>query len=129
MSSKDFSELIGVSYEEMNCWDLTRSFYKKVFGLDLKHYYSDTPQDRDETQGLIYTNKGDFVRVESPVFGDIILISVLGLESHIAVYVGDGMLLHTGKRKGSVIDRLSHWDKVVVGYYRATGESVLNDYT
>ena len=107
----------------MNCWDLTRAFYSQVFDLELKHYYLDEPKDRSETQDLIYTNKGDVVKVQTPKFGDLVILRILGLESHIAVYLGEGRILHTSKRQGSVIDRLAKWDKVIVGYFRFPGEA------
>ncbi len=101
----------------MNCWDIARQFYKQVFNLDLKHISTD-PKDRYASQSLIFTNMGDFKRVEQPDFGDIILIKVKGIESHIAIYLGQGLMLHSSEKTGSVIDRTNIWDKTIVGYFR-----------
>lgn len=117
-SQGSFRFLIGVPYAESNCWEITRIFYDKVLGIKLSHYCHSAPDDKSEVEKLIYTNKGDFEKVESPKFGDIALIKILGVESHIAVYVGEGQLLHTSKRLGSHIDRVAKWDKVITGYYR-----------
>lgn len=121
-NSLDFTTLIGIPYAQLNCWELAREFYKRMFGIELKHYYegSDTP-NRDETRNLIYTNVGDFVHVKDnseAKFGDLILIRLLGVESHIGIYIGEGRFLHTNMGSGSVLDRLARWEKSIVGFYR-----------
>lgn len=114
----DYSKLIGVSYSELDCWGVVREWYKIVYGIELKHYYNEIPNNRDITNNLIYSNMGDFKRVISPEFGDIILIKLFGVESHIAVYLGEGKIIHTSKNTGCMVDRLSKWEKVVTGYFR-----------
>lgn len=118
-------DLVGVPYETMNCWDLARLFYKKTYGLELKHYYEDST-DRLTTQNLIYTNRSEFIKVDAPNYGDIILFKVRGIESHIGIFLGEGFFLHTTKATGSVIDRISRWDKVITGYYRPAKEGIVN---
>lgn len=123
VTSGDFSSLIGIPYEEKNCFDLTREFYRLVLGIELKHYFDGKDPGRDQTKALIYTNIGDFIKVEVPEFGDIVLIKLYGVESHIAVYVGGDKILHTLKGAGSLLDRLGRWDKNIVGFYRVRGDS------
>lgn len=117
--SRDYSKLIGIPYVECNCFDLAKKFYSEILGKDLKHYYDCVPERRSDVQNLIYTSKGDFDQVEVPEFGDIVLIKIEGLESHIAIFVGNNMILHTLKTTGmSVVDRLNRWNRVVTGFYR-----------
>lgn len=118
----DYSSLIGTSYEKLDCWGIAREFYFLVFGIELKRYYEDIPQNREITKDLVYSNKGDFKKVEVPKFGDLILIKIRGIESHIAIYLDESLILHTQHKIGCVVDRKSRWDKLIVGYYR-----VLND--
>lgn len=119
----DFSKLVGVPYSEKDCWQLVKAFYNLVFNTELKHYYKDTPPDLHVRKNLIYSNMGDFLEVKgTPKFGDIILLKVRGIESHIGVYVGEGRMLHTAIKTGSIIDRVSRWDKVIVGFYRLSEE-------
>lgn len=121
----EFSNLIGLEYEDYNCWDLARLFYIQVFAIDLKHYYQNkkkAEEDRKLTESLIYTNKGDFVRVEEPEFGDLITMKIRGLESHIGIYIGNGLMLHTDRIRGSHVDRLSRFDKMICGFYRVRGD-------
>ena len=113
----DLAKYVGIEYSEMNCWELTRLFYKDVFDIELKNIISD-PKDRKATENLIYSTKGEFKKIESPEFGDIILIKIRGIESHIAVYLGEGLMLHTSETTGSVIDRIDRWGKTITGYFR-----------
>lgn len=95
-------------------------FYKRVFNVALKRYYDEIPQNRDIAKSLIYSSMGDFTSVEEKdlQFGDLILIKMQGVESHIAVYLGDGRMLHTTIHSGCVIDRIHRWKHLIVGYYR-----------
>jgi cell wall-associated NlpC family hydrolase len=102
----------------MDCWQVAQEFYRLVFDIELKHYYQETPKNKDIKSNLIYSNKGDFIKVDSPVFGDLITIKIYGIESHIAVFLGNGKMLHTSDKTGCMIDSLSKWQKMVSGYYR-----------
>jgi cell wall-associated NlpC family hydrolase len=117
-----YSKLIGISYSELNCWDIAREFYLLTYGIELKRYYDDLPSSRDTTKNLIYTNIGDFIVVDNPEFGDIVLIKLFGVESHIAIYLGDGKMLHTSIALGSHIDSINKWKKLIVNYYRVVND-------
>lgn len=114
----DYSKLIGTPYNIQDCWGIAREFYRIVFNIDLKRYYDEIPQNRDIAKGLVYTNKGDFKEVSSPQFGDLILIKLFGIESHIAIYIDENTILHTQHRVGCNLDKLSKWKRLIVGYYR-----------
>lgn len=117
-STPDYSKLIGVPYSKMDCWRIAVEFYKIVFNHDLKNYYDEIPQNRDIAKNVIYSSMGDFTKVETPKFGDLILIRLYGIESHIAVYIDKDKILHTTDHSGCCIDRLARWEKLIVGYYR-----------
>lgn len=114
---QEYFDLIGVPYSTLDCWKLAQQFYLQVFGIELKHYCEGDPGDKSYVCGLIYTHQKDFVKVRAPKFGDIMTIKIMGVESHIAIYVDNGQILHTTKTTGCVIDRLARWDKLIVGYY------------
>lgn len=115
---KDFSSLIGIPYEEKDCWGIAVEWYRLVLGIELKHYYDEVPNDRTKANSLVYSSLGDFEKIETPKFGDIILIKLFGVECHIAIYLGEGKIFHTQRNVGSMVDRLSKWEKVITGYYR-----------
>lgn len=114
----NYSHLVGIDYESLNCWQLCVVFYKSIFGIDLKHYCEEFPKDKVQRKGIIYSNVGDFEPTDYPEFGALVLIKIRDIESHIAVYVGNGQILHTTEKMGSHVDLLSRWENTVSGYYR-----------
>jgi cell wall-associated NlpC family hydrolase len=117
-----YSEIVGRPYAELNCWEVAREFYRIEFGIELKHFPLEDSMDKKEIEKLIYSNQGDFDKVETPQFGDLILLKISGIESHIAVYLGAGKMLHTMISTGCVIDRVHKWDKTISGFYRLGGQ-------
>lgn len=115
----DFSKLIGTPYEQLDCWGVVREFYKLVFNLELKQYYEEVPETRDMARNIVYASMKDFEEVKGPrQFGDIFLIRLFGIESHIAVYLGNGTMLHTSKHSGCLIEKTVRWERLIVGTYR-----------
>lgn len=117
---KNYSNLLGIPYKEKDCWGIVVDFYRLVFNSELNRYYEAIPENRVEAKNLIYSSMGDFTKVDSEdkKFGDILLIKIFGVESHIAVYLGEGRILHTTSHSGCVIDRVDRWKHLIVGYYR-----------
>lgn len=115
------STYIGLPYETTDCFQLAQKFYIEQFEVQLKHYYSEMPEDRQEIENLIYSNVGDFDRVDSPEFGDLIILKILGIESHVGVYIGKDNFIHSVKVTGSCMDRLDRWKGRVTGFYRLKG--------
>jgi hypothetical protein len=119
--SKAYLNLVGTPYNDKNCWDIVLEFYRITYSLELKRYYDELPVSRNDAKSLIFTNLGDFSKVEDKdkSFGDIILLKLYGVESHVGVYLGDDLLLHTTFQSGCVVDRLLRWRHLIVGFYRA----------
>jgi cell wall-associated NlpC family hydrolase len=63
---------------------------------------------------------GDFKKIDEKEiqFGDIILIKIFGVDSHIGVYLGEDRMLHTTLHSGCVIERVLRWKHLISGYYR-----------
>lgn len=116
----NYIPLIGTPYEKQDCFGIVREFYKLSMGMDLKSYYTEIPKTRDVAKALVYSNLGDFIPVEEKdrQFGDLILIKIEGVESHIAVYLGEDKMLHSTLHSGCVVERMERWKKLIVGYYR-----------
>lgn len=125
LKKSTYANLIGIKYSEMDCFELVRVFYKQEMGLELKHYYDSQGKDPKEAESLIYTNMGDFQKVEVSElsFGDILLIKIKGIESHIGVALGPQYFLHTTKATGSVIENLARWKNAITGAYRPRGKN------
>lgn len=116
-SKNTLLKLVGTPYETLDCWGVTREFYR-LHGVNLKQYYLDAPNNTEVSAGLISKYRSDFDKVTEPRYGDIILINLLGLPSHIAVFLEEGLMLHTNKKTGCMIDKLSRWEKQIVAFYR-----------
>lgn len=116
---KKLIDYIGKPYETYNCFDLVRDFYKDQFDIDLSNYYDGgVVPPRKEVETLIVSNKGDFVKVDEPEFGDVVVIALYGLECHIGVCVGGGNFLHSRRGTGSTMEKLERYAKMNAGYYR-----------
>lgn len=113
------SKLVGVPYEKLNCWELVREFYRRSFAIELQAYYEGPTPSPKEVRALIHAHLSDFVRVDGPPrFGDIILLRLSGIESHIGVFLKNSQFIHSVEGAGVAIDRLDRWHPNVVGYYR-----------
>lgn len=112
-------DLIGIPYEKEDCWGIVRRFYKQVFNLELKSYYDNVPNNSERSNDLILSARGDFFAVDALRFGDIITMTILGIECHIGVFLNAETFLHTQKGTGCRIDRLHAWRHRITGYWRA----------
>lgn len=120
-----FISLIGTPYEEKDCWAVVRDFYKLQFDMNLLPYYEEIPEGREDAKDLIYSSMKDFEEVVGPrKMGDIFLIRLYGVESHVAVYLGEEKMLHTSKHTGCIIESISRWSKLIVGTYRVRESNV-----
>lgn len=121
MSCADIKKYIGIPYEKTNCFGLIKKFYKDQFGVELKDYFDGVPPEGQDAQNLIVSSKGDFAQVQSPQFGDVVVIRLYGLESHVGVCLDDRQFLHSIKNTGSVIEPLKKYSRLIAGYYRLLG--------
>lgn len=119
MLKTDLFKYIGRPYKQYNCFDLVKEFYKDQFDLDLKNYF-DGPEvpGRHEVQSLIVSNKGDFIQIGVPEFGDIVIMFIRGIPCHMGVCIGGGKFLHAHEKADSCIDSLKRWSNMVEGFYR-----------
>ena len=109
---------IGTPYSEMDCYELTVDFYKKLLGIDLNSLQYKQPVEQKEIDQLFNLESANFKKVSDRKFGDIIVIRVLGLAAHIGVYLEGRRFLHTTSKLNCVIDDLTKYEKRIVGFYR-----------
>ena len=115
----DLSKYIGRKYEEYNCLDLVKEFYKDFFGVEVKNYFEGPIPTPEDVSTLIISNKGDFVPVVGkPQFGDIAIIKFHGIECHLAVVIDGKKLLHSAKGIGSHLAGLERYSRMIAGYFR-----------
>lgn len=110
---------VGIPYEDKDCYELAQYFYSEILGIELEALYGHIRPSKKETHGLVRDlSTSIFFEVTKPEFGDIIVFKVLGLNSHIGIYIDDTHFLHSRINVGSALDRYGHWAKRIEGYYR-----------
>lgn len=90
----------------------------KRFGKVLPDlWYSDT--DRAGNSEIISPARVEcgLVATIAPKSGDILLLRVGGLPSHIGVALGDGNFIHCTQRSGVIVESIASWRKRIEGYY------------
>lgn len=119
----DFSDLIGKPYrcrgrgpEGYDCFGLVREVERR-YGTEIPDYdyrgADALPGKSDEEIG-----RGRAVKIPEPVPGSMILFgNSRGLNTHIGVYVGDGMFIHCTMREGVRVERLGPRMGTVSGVY------------
>lgn len=117
----------GRSWEAWDCYGMLRLFHHEVLGIDLPSYvadYSDaggTPEARETLRRLITHHLPKWSSVESPEPGDGVLLNIGGRPIHVGLAIGNGLMLHTERKIGTVIERMSSpmWARRIEGFYRA----------
>jgi cell wall-associated NlpC family hydrolase len=107
-----------------DCYGLARLVRAEQFG-DRLPLLSGDYTDADnfaETEALMRARRPLLAgrRVETPETGDVCVLRFHGLPTHLGIYAGGGWLLHTLKRTGSVLQRISDPSLAgrIEGWYR-----------
>lgn len=114
------------AFGALDCWTLTQDYYKREFGIALcpfprieefwKKDGSNYMGDQWEKPGFI-----EMPRRTQPEIGDCFLFQTdgSGNPNHIAVYVGDGRILHHARGRLSTTDPYEgYWQKHTVRHLR-----------
>lgn len=122
----------GRDFTGVDCYGLARLVLNNEYGYDLPLLtgdYSDA-LDKKQTQKLFDLNVPLFCaeKLPSPEEASIALIKSRGLATHVALYAGDGFIIHSLALLGVVAERLSNSDinRIVVGWYRVNKNSCSN---
>lgn len=110
---------VGLRYEAVNCWQLVVALYREFFDIELKHLYDGDIPDRETRRALIFSKTGEFELVaDTPQFGDIVILKIRGIESHIGFVVNKRQFIHSINGTGSCIEPLDRWRPNIAGIYR-----------
>ena len=101
----------------MDCWGVVRYFYNVYYNIVLPEFYNETPET-EEAGEIVKTKLDKFYEVKTPNIGDIVLLKMYGVPSHTAIYIDSRNILHTTKNTGSILEPISRWKNLIVGYYR-----------
>ena len=108
----------------LDCYGLLRLVLSEQFGKELPALSSEysSADDFIETEKVLSAHRPLLAgrQVESPEPGDICVIKYMGFPSHVGIYVGDGLVLHTLRATWSVLQRCGdpHLKGRIEGWYR-----------
>ena len=114
----------GRNKTSCDCYGLLYLVYKNEFDTELPRLLSDYKNacNVKETKEIFKINKPLIAgeKLDTPEIGDVVLLNYRGLPSHIGIYAGDGFILHTTEKSGSVLQKLDSTEIKgrVEGYYR-----------
>ena len=112
----------GRGFESLDCWGLCQLFYKEEFGIDIPDYlwaYT-SAEDGGSVAMAINENKVNWLKVDQPDFGDVLVFRILGQPIHVGIKLQDDDFLHAFKGTNSCIERLSSlsWSRRLLEVYR-----------
>ncbi|MGN0952814.1 MAG: C40 family peptidase [Megasphaera elsdenii] len=120
----NYQDLVGIPFVDggrtlqgFDCWGLVRYIYGQR-GIQLPEYPID-PKDRVAVHRAMEAGAAScWQKVQHPKEGDVVLLELaIKCANHVGVYIGRGDFIHA-YGTAVVIDRLSHWQSRVVGFYR-----------
>lgn len=120
-----YTDLLGCKFkpngrskdEGFDCYGLAIEVLKRN-GIILHDAIYDFSDKESASKGIRAVN--NVTRIEKPEINCIIEITVKGLPTHIAVYIGDGLLLHSVHNRGVIIEPIYRYKTRIVGYYKVS---------
>jgi cell wall-associated NlpC family hydrolase len=120
---------VGIPYSDRgrdrhgcDCWGLVRLVYRERLEIILPSYRESYEASNDpvSASGAIAKYKGTFTEVQQPRPGDVVLLRVIGNETHVGIYLEGRRMLHAMKGTNSCIVNLRSkaWTRRVAGYFR-----------
>lgn len=107
----------------LDCWGLVRLVYAEHLQIDLPSYaerYRDT-NDRETLNALVEAEKNcKWVAVDKPKPYDVVILTMLGLPTHVGVVVNSRQMLHCLKGSNTVLEDFTSlkWRHRVKGFLR-----------
>ncbi len=114
----------GRDEKGVDCWGLTRLFYKKEFGISLPSYTEEytSPKEKLEVSNAIKKHKIDWIEIPAgeELFGDVIILRLAGYPLHIGIVISSEMMLHTLKKIGTCVEAYNSkmWKNRIFGFVR-----------
>jgi len=126
----DWSGFVGIPYQPhgrdragCDCWGLVRIIYAEAYGIELPAYAGDYPceAERARVAGLVSARSAapPWSAVDVARRGDLLVLRVNGLPSHVGVALDDRRMLHA-RTQQSEVERFDGgaWRRRIAGVYR-----------
>lgn len=129
----NLSNYIGIPFEQLDCYALTRLFYRQEFGIELEDF--GLTCEKESEKGFfskVAINYKEYcakwIEVDKPCLGDVIALkwnlAMPNFVTHFAIAVSSERMIHTSYKTGSILDNISRYTRVIGGVYRHA-----NNYT
>ncbi len=126
----DYKDLLAVKFtphgrsvqEGFDCYGLAIEVLKRN-GIILNDIFYDDIDDYKNITESAFLNT-QIINVDNLEENCIILISVNGNPTHIAVYIGEGLLIHATENQGVVIQPVHRYERRIVGLYKVVNQSL-----
>lgn len=113
----------GRDRQGVDCWGLVRLIYSEQLQIELPSLadnYRDT-DDRETLSALVEAEKGaKWIAAEKPKPYDVVILTMMGLPTHVGVVVNSRQMLHCLKGANTVLEDFTglKWRHRVKGFVR-----------
>lgn len=118
----------GRTRSGVDCWGLVGLVYAEQFGVRLPGGPAEyAPGDGAQVMALFEgPPRDEWVEIDTPHAGDVVLCRVLGYASHVGVLCEPGAMLHAREGHAVVVERIDRgaWRHRVAGFFRHTSQDV-----
>lgn len=120
-----YTDLLGVKYrphgrtkeEGFDCYGLVIEVLRRN-GIEFPDLYYNSIKESDSIGTFL---KERLVKLDNPEVNCIIEITNCGEPSHMAVYIGDGLMIHTAIKTRVIIEPVKHYRHRIKGYWKVNG--------
>lgn len=109
----DYTDLLGIKY--------TPHGRSKKEGFDC-HGIVIEVLSRNKIRFPDVGEEAKFTKIDGPEKNCVVNLSFADKFSHIGVCIGDGLMIHTMKESGVIIEPLSHYRYKIRGFYRVDND-------
>lgn len=121
----EYKDLLGVKFtvhgrsleEGFDCYGLAIEVLKRN-GIILKDVFYESTTEDEIINNAFSCNVS--TKLDNLEENCIILLSVKGQPTHIAVYIGEGLMIHATREYGVVIEPVHRWNKRIMGLYKVS---------
>lgn len=117
----------GRDYNGCDCWGFLRLVFKDHFGIELLDHNDDYEniKDRHSIVAVVNEELPDWIEVDRPECGNVVLVRCRGLPVHVGVMINRKQMLHIMEGIESTVERLDSviWKDKVKRYYSYAGRT------
>jgi cell wall-associated NlpC family hydrolase len=121
-----YADLIGAPFERgargpdrFDCYGLVRFLIERETGQQVPDYES--PEDSPRVHALMICSRMFWRELPAAKPGCVVMFKLGREVCHVGFVIGDGLFIHAWEKSGGVtVERLSHWERRIEGFYEYT---------